>query len=73
MNKSDAVKNQSNVHDGTVLISEFDNVTRDGAYITILGRAETGAEEMPTIVAFDLADLKYLSELYAEITEAVPA
>ncbi|GAC81658.1 hypothetical protein SAMN04488550_4190 [Gordonia malaquae] len=67
MNKSDAVKNQSNVHDGTVLISQFDNVARDGAYITILGRAETGAaEEMPTIVAFDLADL-------ANVTNRRPA
>jgi hypothetical protein len=72
MNKANAVAAQPNVHDGTVLLYEFDNQARDGAYVTILGRAETSADELPTIVAFDLEDLKLLSGLYAEIVEVQP-
>lgn len=70
MVKSDLVAAQPNVHDGT-LISEYDNEALDGACITILGRAGVEADELPTIVAFGLDDLKFLADLHAEIVAKV--
>lgn len=67
MVKSDMVAAHPNVHDGTVLISEYDNEALDGACITILGRADVEADELPTIVAFSLDDLAFLADLHAEI------
>ncbi|AUH68486.1 hypothetical protein GSI01S_10_02030 [Gordonia sihwensis NBRC 108236] len=66
--KATATRDQDNVHDGTVLVTQ-DFPDDQCVAVTILGRHDIDSD-FPTIVVFDMDDLKAIADAYSRMKDS---